>query len=58
MVKQCEAIWILEIILYFTDNVKVKVKAKVNFTVEQATKAQRGSRGIALLFHDHGIRRW
>ena len=28
------------------DNMKVKVK----FTLEQATKAQRGSRGIALLF--------
>jgi hypothetical protein len=25
-------------------------KQKVNFTLEQATKAQRGSRGIALLF--------
>jgi len=28
---------------------KVKVKEKVKFTVEQATKAQRGSTGIALL---------
>jgi hypothetical protein len=27
-----------------------KVKVKVNFTLEQATKAQRGSRGIALFF--------
>ena len=27
-----------------------KVKVKVKFTLEQATKAQRGSRGIALLF--------
>ena len=26
------------------------VKVKINFTLEQATKAQRGSRGIALLF--------
>jgi hypothetical protein len=26
------------------------VKLKVNFTLEQATKAQRGSRGIAPLF--------
>jgi hypothetical protein len=25
-------------------------KVKVNFTLEQAMKAQRGSRGIALLF--------
>ena len=30
--------------------VYVKVKVKVNFTLEQATKAQRGSGGIALLF--------
>jgi hypothetical protein len=30
--------------------VKVKVKVKVKFTLAQATKAQRGSRGIALLF--------
>jgi hypothetical protein len=29
---------------------KVKIKVKVKFTIEQATKAQRGSRGIALLF--------
>jgi len=28
----------------------VKVKVKVNFTLEQAMEAQRGSRGIALLF--------
>ena len=28
----------------------VKVKVKVKFTLEQATKARRGSRGIALLF--------
>jgi hypothetical protein len=27
-----------------------KVKVKVKFTLEQATKTQRGSRGIALLF--------
>jgi hypothetical protein len=26
------------------------VKVKVRFTLEQATKAQRGSKGIALLF--------
>jgi predicted secreted Zn-dependent protease len=30
---------------------KVKVNVKVQFTLEQATKAQRGSRDIALLFH-------
>jgi hypothetical protein len=27
-----------------------KVKVKVKFTIEQATKTQKGSRGIALLF--------
>jgi hypothetical protein len=30
--------------------IRGKVKVKVNFTLEQATNAQRGSRGIALLF--------
>jgi len=29
---------------------KIFLKVKVKFTLEQATKAQRGSRGIALLF--------
>jgi hypothetical protein len=29
---------------------KKKKKGKVKFTIEQAMKAQRGSRGIALLF--------
>ena len=29
---------------------KIKVKVKVKLTLEQTTKAQRGSRGIALLF--------
>ena len=29
---------------------EVKVKVKVKFTLEQATKVQRGSRGITLLF--------
>jgi hypothetical protein len=29
---------------------KVGVKVKVKFALEQAMKAQRGSRGIALLF--------
>jgi hypothetical protein len=28
----------------------VKVKSKVKFSLEQAMKAQRGSRGIAVLF--------
>jgi hypothetical protein len=31
-------------------NKPIKVKVKVKFTIEQATKAQRGSRGTALLF--------
>jgi len=30
--------------------VKIKVNVKVKFTLEQATKAQRGSKSIALLF--------
>jgi hypothetical protein len=30
--------------------VKVKVKVKVKFTLEEATKAQRWSRGIVPLF--------
>jgi hypothetical protein len=30
--------------------IKVKVKVKVKFALEQATKAQRWSRGIALFF--------
>ena len=29
---------------------RLKVKVKVKFTLEQATKAQRGSKRIALLF--------
>jgi hypothetical protein len=28
----------------------VKVKVKVNFTLEQTTKVPRGSRGIAMIF--------
>ena len=31
-------------------HLRVKVKVKVKFNLEQATKAQSGSRGIALLF--------
>ena len=30
--------------------IKSEVKVKVKFTLEQATKVQRGSRGITLLF--------
>jgi hypothetical protein len=29
---------------------RIKVKIKVKFTLEQTTKARRGSRGISLLF--------
>ena len=35
---------------FVTTCISNKVKVKVQFTVEQATKAQRGSRGITLLF--------
>ena len=37
----------------YVSGVKVKemVKVKVKFALEQKTKAQRGSRGIALIFH-------
>jgi hypothetical protein len=33
-----------------TGGVNKKVKVKVKFTLEQATKVERGSRGISLLF--------
>jgi hypothetical protein len=36
----------MELVNYLWISVKVKVK----FTVEETTKAQRGSRGIAVLF--------
>ena len=35
---------------HHTNKVKVKRKVKVTLTIEQATKAQWGSKGIALLF--------
>ena len=38
--------------------VKVKVKLKLKFTLEQGTKDQRGSRGIALLFFFNLGARW
>ena len=38
----------------FSKNTQVEVKVK--FILEQATKAQRGSRGIALLFFNLGAR--
>jgi hypothetical protein len=37
----------------------VKVKIKVKFTIAQATKAQRGSRGMAIFYFNLGARwRW
>jgi hypothetical protein len=36
--------------VYMVTSNNIKVKVKVKFTLEQATKAQRGNRGIALLF--------
>jgi len=36
--------------LQSTNNFIIMVKVKVKFTLEQATKAQRGSIGIAVLF--------
>ena len=32
------------------EDLGIEVKAKVKFNLEQAIKAQKGSRGIALLF--------
>jgi hypothetical protein len=40
----------------FMKNVKVKVKVKCSHY--RPGVAQRVGRGIALLFHDHGTRRW
>jgi hypothetical protein len=37
-------------VILFGAWVKVKVKVEVKFTLQQAAKAQRGSRGIYLLF--------
>jgi hypothetical protein len=34
----------------FLDFANLLLKVKVKFSLEEATKAQRGSRGIALLF--------
>jgi hypothetical protein len=49
--------------LFEEDHSMHKVKVKVNCTLVQALRlctvrtAHRGSRGVALLFHDHGTRR-
>ena len=39
-----------EILYSLKVKVKIKVKVNVKFTLEQATKAHRGSKVIALLF--------
>jgi hypothetical protein len=36
--------------------VKVKIKVKIKFNLEQATKAQRGSSGVDLLFFNLGAK--
>jgi hypothetical protein len=36
--------------IFVFSEVKVKVKVKVKFTLEEATKTQRGSSGITVLF--------
>jgi hypothetical protein len=41
---------ILTVVRYVTNTVHLVRKVKVKVSLEQATKAQRGSRGIALLF--------
>ena len=46
MIQDIKTLW--ECVCSFTHSALVKVKIK--FTLEQATKAQRGSRVIALLF--------
>jgi len=45
-VLKCKLLWQTVEFLTF----RVKVKVKVKFTLEQGTKAYRGSRGIAILF--------
>ena len=46
-----EKIWENFIFTDCIDNsIKLKVKEKVRFTLEQATKTQKASRGIDLLF--------
>jgi hypothetical protein len=36
--------------LFYVAKLSMDIKIKVKFTLERATKAQRGSRGIAVLF--------
>ena len=37
--------------VFYMPEFSMDINVKVKFTLERATKAQRGSRGIALLFH-------
>ena len=41
---------VITYLVLFQHRTNLEVNVKVNFTLEQATKAQRGSRHIALLF--------
>jgi hypothetical protein len=41
----------LTVLLFHCLSIQPKVKVKVKFTLEETTKAQRGSRVIALLFN-------
>jgi hypothetical protein len=45
-----ESLSVLYLYLIYLKKISVKVKPKVKFALQQAMKAQRGSRGIALLF--------
>jgi hypothetical protein len=40
----------VSVTIYRYETPSTPADKKVNFTLEQATKAQRGSRGIALIF--------
>jgi hypothetical protein len=52
VVPECDGVhsWCLELLYGFPVFRLREYKNKVKFTLEQAMKAQRGSRGIALLF--------
>jgi len=43
---------------YFTEKVKIKVTFVQALRLCTGRTAHRGSRGIALLFHNHGTKRW
>jgi hypothetical protein len=44
------SLFALHVAHFVSSNLWITTNVKVKFTLEQATKAQRGSRGIALLF--------